>query len=487
MLRLFKKNYLSKSDKENYLNKMAEGAFLWNEWRAGKPEENIDLSGINLKHELLSRRYMKAFGILSSLMISLSGIALNGYFFFGSAKLSNRLLEQIESKLAISLSLSFLIMVVLYLITRFIIVGVVGFVVGQIIVSMLGLNTGADLTGIDLSNANLTGADLREIDLSYANLKAANLSSANLSYSEAIGANFSCAILTGVCVEGWNIDPSTNLSNVICDYIYQLNGESGEFVERRPVDPDRNFSSGEFAILMQKALTSYEIAFTDGIDWKIFLLSFEELRSKYGDENISVQAIEKKGDGAFVIRLETTAKVDKVEIEKLKQDYESKLYLQEERLKLQGERMEFYQQEVETKRKENSNLLGVVEKMAENQGSGNFYNLPHSKWGGGFATEGGLQTGGTLLDISSTANLSEAAQQIQELLRQLQEQDTALENAQEEIAKNLAQQAETNPTVMGKLVQWGKSLADTAGKTAVSEAAKGVIKLALQMAGIPLP
>lgn len=115
------------------------------------------------------------------------------------------------------------------------------------------------------------------------------------------------------------------------------------------------------------------------------------------------------------------------------------------------------------------------------------YDLRGVKFGGGFATEGGFQVGGNLVDLSSANNLTDAAQQIQELLQQLQKQGISMEDAQNQAASDLAKEAKANPTAMGNLVKWGQSLADTAGKTTVSEAVKGVVKLALQMSGIPIP
>jgi DNA-binding Xre family transcriptional regulator len=132
-----------------------------------------------------------------------------------------------------------------------------------------------------------------------------------------------------------------------------------------------------------------------------------------------------------------------------------------------------------------NHVFRVIRKMSEQDKSK--YNLSNSKFGGGFATEGGFQVGGNLIDLSSASNLTDADQQIQELLQQFEGQGISIENAKQQAASALAKQAEANPTVMGKLVKWGQSLADTAGKTTVSEAVKGVIKLALQMSGIPLP
>jgi len=132
-----------------------------------------------------------------------------------------------------------------------------------------------------------------------------------------------------------------------------------------------------------------------------------------------------------------------------------------------------------------NHVFGVIRKMAEQDKSR--YDLSSAKFGGGFAAEGGFQVGGNLIDLSSAHNLSDAAQQIQELLQQLERQGVSIEDAKQQAASDLAKQAGANPTIMGNLVKWGQSLADTAGKTTVSEAAKSVVKLALQMSGIPLP
>jgi outer membrane murein-binding lipoprotein Lpp len=97
-----------------------------------------------------------------------------------------------------------------------------------------------------------------------------------------------------------------------------------------------------------------------------------------------------------------------------------------------------------------------------------------SKFGGGFAAAGGMQIGGTLNDLSETQDLAEAASKIQELMAQFQGQDVPADVAQDEAAKKLAEQAQQDPTLMGKLVSWGKELSGDASKAATSEAAKVV-------------
>ena len=100
------------------------------------------------------------------------------------------------------------------------------------------------------------------------------------------------------------------------------------------------------------------------------------------------------------------------------------------------------------------------------------YDLRGSKFGGGFAAEGGMQIGGTFNDLSQTQDLAEAASKIKQLLAQFQGQDDSEDAAQDEAAKALAEQAQQDPTLMGKLVNWGKALGGDASKAATSEAAK---------------
>jgi hypothetical protein len=66
--------------------------------------------------------------------------------------------------------------------------------------------SGADLSDADLSDANLRGADLSDANLRGANLSDANLSDANLSGAYLRGADLSDADLSGAYLRGADLD-----------------------------------------------------------------------------------------------------------------------------------------------------------------------------------------------------------------------------------------------------------------------------------------
>ncbi|NJL37835.1 MAG: HEAT repeat domain-containing protein [Leptolyngbyaceae cyanobacterium RM2_2_4] len=108
-----------------------------------------------------------------------------------------------------------------------------------------------------------------------------------------------------------------------------------------------------------------------------------------------------------------------------------------------------------------------------NTGGGNYYESIN--------TSGGNYIQGDY--ISMNQNLSQAATEIQDLVEQLQGRGVTVDDAQEQVARGMATQAQNDPTMRGKLVKWGQSLGDAT----VSDVVKGVVKLAIRSAGIPLP
>ena len=180
----------------------------------------------------------------------------------------------------------------------------------------------ANLTRAKLNKSILSEADLSEANLTLANFSYADLTNVNLSTVRALATKFNNAILTGACIEDWNINSKTNFENVICDYIYLKKGKQ----ERRPSDPNRNFKPGEFAKLVEQSIYTVDLVFNNGIDWEAFSSSLQDSQVEYDEQNVFIQAIERKNDGACVIRLSVPLDANKAEIEsKVMQSYDTKL------------------------------------------------------------------------------------------------------------------------------------------------------------------
>ena len=268
----------------------------------------------------------------------------------------------------------------------------------------------ANLTQANLLRTNLIRADLRQVCLTQAiceetqfietklgtsNFYKADATGANFYKADAIGVDFQHAILTGACIEDWNINSATNLDGIVCDHIYLRENHQ----ERRP--HGGSFQAGEFTQRFQKFLETVDLFFVEGVDWKAFLTSFQDLQSQYGEENLAVQGIERKGQSSFEIRLAIPPEADKAEIEKFAYErYEINLKQieaqYEKQLRLQGAHLEDIQAILKDEREERTRLLKVVEKMAEGQKAPK-YDMRGAQFAGGFSeTVQGSQYGGTI-------------------------------------------------------------------------------------------
>nr|WP_242044303.1 pentapeptide repeat-containing protein [Leptolyngbya sp. FACHB-1624] len=331
-------------------------------------------------------------------------------------------------------------------------------------INLYGANfTRVNLQGSDLRDADLSYADLSYADLSYANLSRATLYRANLSRAtlhntnlsgvnlyeanlyeanlyqamlngvQALKANFTNAIFTGACLQDWNINSETRLDKVICEYVY-LSYRDGlragyYYQERRPSNPNQIFAPGEFTKLVQKAISTVDLIFADGINWQAFFQSFQELQ-QYDD--LSIQAIEKKSGGAFVIRLEVPPEADKAAIEShAKELYEMKLQLQEQRyqaeLQAKDGQISLYQEQLEFHRQNNTNLMEVVKTMAEKENQPTHQTIINAQ------TIGATHTGSG--DITNfTQNINSNIDDITKLITALRDAAQTFPEAQREEA-----------------------------------------------------
>jgi hypothetical protein len=215
---------------------------------------------------------------------------------------------------------------------------------------------------------------------------------------------------------------------------------------------------GESKSKKRKRYLAIDLVFSGRINWRLFDSTLHNLKTKYGNENILVRTIEKQDDEIFVIQLGNSSTVSR--------DDSDKYFKQ----------LDFYYQQAKAEQKKNVELIGVIKIMAEKDNSRTI-NI-HD---GNYVESAGTYVQGNYSNMSQ--DLNQAAAQILALLDQLQNHGVTVDVAKQNVAEDIANQAQKDPTVKEKLLKWGQSLGDAT----VNDVIKDVVKLAIRSIGIPLP
>ena len=331
-----------------------------------------------------------------------------------------------------------------------------------------GINTNlikSNLTGADLQGTNLRGANLRG-----AEFYGANLIRATLSETQAAGTQFAFAKFTGACIEGWQYNEATNFNGVVCDFVYS------DFNRRNPYPVGRRFTSGEFTKVFQKSFETIDIVICNCIDLETFIYSFKALEEKYEDAQLDIESTEEKGEDIYVVKVGISSEVDQEVIhdefmqihEKIREALEEKYRTE---LRNKDTQIVHYQQQTQSLRENINNLHNILQQQTEVQklmAETPKYDLRGSKFGGGFAGEGGTQIGGILNDYSSKQSLNESAAEIQQLLKQLEETNpTTTETEKMIVAAKAADEIKNNPTLKARVIGALKAGGTEAFKEAV--------------------
>jgi uncharacterized protein YjbI with pentapeptide repeats len=331
-----------------------------------------------------------------------------------------------------------------------------------------------DFSGADLSSANLTGCDLGR-----ANLNGADLSGANLVIVQALGTNFTLSTLTEACIEDWHINASTVLENIKCQAIYMKQDEDGRYTDRRPSSENESFADGDFAKLVEKALSTVDLIFRNGIDWQALAFSLNKFKVESGGRELTVHAIENKGDGDFVIRVNVPPDADKSSIEtRIKQEYEQKVKeidaRNQERLNFKDKEITIYLEQVSYERQNNIRLTGIIKTMAEKEYTNNDLRGANI---GNFANtirdNARQQSNQYNYSPEQKQNLAEAAAEIQQLLEQLSATyPTTTITEKSVIATKAIEALEKNPAQKAKIIKAVKA----GGIAALKELVEPVMK-----------
>ncbi|MGF1523839.1 MAG: pentapeptide repeat-containing protein [Leptolyngbyaceae cyanobacterium] len=154
----------------------------------------------------------------------------------------------------------------------------------------------ADLQGANLASAQLHRVNLKGANLSGATLQKAELHEANLTKTQCVGTDFTDAHLTGACLEAWNIDETTVLKDIDCQYVFLKEDTNALGVrERLPHNPDKCFEPGDFEKYFREVLDEVKILIRGGVDPQAFKVAFQELMRKHQITPQAVRSIQRKG------------------------------------------------------------------------------------------------------------------------------------------------------------------------------------------------
>lgn len=350
------------------------GVNVWNSWRKNFPDIEPDLYGINLNGANLKGVNFSGanFGPAGLFSADLQGADLTGAYLNGAclnranlseAKLSGALLRAADLTRAnltgANLSGAYLnradLSTALLRVANLAKADLTGaFLRGAYL-------TGANLRGAYLSRADFTNTYMRAANLSEADLTAASFSEADLTAAflirtQALYTNFNKAKFTGACIQDWNINSATLLDDIVCDHIYLQYHQQ----ERRPIIGE--FAPREFSKLFQKVFATVDLIFLHGIEWQAFSVALEKFNTEMVGNEISIQAIEQRLEGAFVIRFKVPCETDIVKIEKLlKLQYELAL---RDIDKKYGEQLQSQSDDIAIHRQQGANLMEIAKTMA---------------------------------------------------------------------------------------------------------------------------
>lgn len=171
--------------------------------------------------------------------------------------------------------------------------------VRHLLITLSGI--GQDFTKRDLSGANLVGAKLhrtifREANLNGATLQMADLETANFTKATCVGTDFTETHLTGATIEAWNIDDTTILKDIDCQYVFLKESPNHLGVrERLPHNPDKCFEPGDFEKYFREVLDEVKLLIRGGVDPQAFKVAFQELMRKHQITPDDVRGIQRKG------------------------------------------------------------------------------------------------------------------------------------------------------------------------------------------------
>ncbi len=326
----------------------------------------------------------------------------------------------------------------------------------------------ANLRGANLAGANLNEANLKLANLSEATLVAAHLDGANLVEVNAVGTDFTHASMTGACIEAWNIDSSTKLDQVDCQYIYTLEHPKPRTDDRERCPSSGIFQPGDFTKLFEEVLNTVDLIFRNGVNWKAFVDAFEKVQVENEDTPLQIQSIQNKGDGVIVVKVKVPPETNKGKIHQdfthnyelalqaVEEKYKAVLAAKEEQIEDKDKLIQHY---LQRDREQSVDMMEITKILANNQQSR--INVEAKAMAGDtYQQSGNIGVGhisrskidkeeikvANIINEAQQQDLAQAAAEIQKLLKQLEESyPTSTATEQMLVATKAIEQIESSP------------------------------------------
>ncbi len=162
------------------------------------------------------------------------------------------------------------------------------------------------LRGINLQGANLADASFIGADLSEANLQDADLSRAKLVQTQLDEADLTGATLTGAYIEDWGITSHTKLHGVRCEYVFmRLPTKEDPNPRRKPDNWNETFSDGDFADFIKPIVDTLDLYHNQDVDPRAIAISLKQLAENHPEAELEIVAMEKRGENKFLLRTAT--------------------------------------------------------------------------------------------------------------------------------------------------------------------------------------
>jgi uncharacterized protein YjbI with pentapeptide repeats len=322
-----------------------------------------------------------------------------------------------------------------------------------------------------LERTNLLSASFVGTNLNKANLQGVNLEKANLKQAKLNGANLTKACLTGAIIEDWNIDKTTILSNVKCEFIFlKEHPDPNSGIQKRLPNPPNIFKPGDFEKIFIGERNTVQLFIRHEQNRQALTAAFEHLiRNNPDITPDDFREFRRIDDNVLV-----TIRVPQYTFEGVVEQEFEQVYQQVKQESPSNSRSGEF---------ENQPLFEFILRLINTIGE-NMNEKREITFHGNDSRY--IENNATYVErdyINMSQDLTKAASQIQDLIEQLQKRGVTVDVAQTQVAENIATQAKNDSTMKVKLAKWGQSLGDAT----VSDVVKSVVKLAIRSAGIPLP